>query len=89
MFATILGLLCFVDWGKHKKWEKPYRLLPLKSDFDEIGKPASVAVQFYVGVLMPVMDFELMVRFVIAPCASDQVNEVVDTVRDVPDFQPA
>ena len=44
LFAALLELLCFVDWGKHKKWEKPYRLLPLKSDFDEIGKPASVAV---------------------------------------------
>ena len=38
---------------------------------------------------MPVMDFELMVRFFIAPCACDQVNEVVDTVRDMPDFQSA
>lgn len=34
----------------------------MKSDFDEIGKPASVPVQLYVGVLMSVMDFEFMVR---------------------------
>ena len=71
LIAALLELLCFVDWWKHKKWEKPYRLLPLKSDFDEIGKPASVAVQFDVGVLIAVMDFELMVRSVIAPCACD------------------
>ena len=62
---------------------------PIESDFDEVGKPASVAVQFYVGVLIAVMDFDLMVRFLIAPCACDQVNEVVDTVRDMPDFQSA
>ena len=61
----------------------------MESNFDEVGKSASVAVQFYVGVLMPVMDFELMVRFFIATCACDQVNEVVDTVRDMPDFQSA
>ena len=62
---------------------------PVESDFDEIGKPASIAVQFYVGVLIPVMDFEFMVRSVIAPYACDQVNEVIDTVRDVPDFHSA
>ena len=61
----------------------------MESDFDEIGKPASVPVQLYVGVLMSVMDFEFMLRSVIAPDACDQVNEVVDTVRDMPDFQSA
>ena len=89
LIAALLELLCFVDWWKHKKWEKPYRLLPLKSDFDEIGKPASVAVQFYVCEFIAVMDFEFMIRFFIAPCACNQVYEVIDTVRDVPDFQPA
>lgn len=62
---------------------------PYASDYDKVRKPATVAVQRYVIVFAAVMDFELVIRFVVAPCPGDQVNEIVYAVFDKPDFQSA
>ena len=72
-----------------KKREKPLWSPPMCSDSNEVRKSATVAVQRYVIVLAAVMHFEFVVRFIIAPCAGNQVDEIVDAVFDKPDFQPA
>ena len=59
------------------------------SDSDKVRKPATVAVQRYIIVFIAVMDFELVIRFVVAPSSGNQVDEIVDAVFDKPDFQSA
>ena len=44
-------------------------------------------MQRYIIVFAAVMHFKLMIRFVVAPCSGDQINEIVDAVFDKPDFQ--
>ena len=62
---------------------------PYASDYDKVRKPATVAVQRYIIVFAAVMHFKLMIRFVVALCSGDQINEIVDAVFDKPDFQSA
>lgn len=46
-------------------------------------------MKHYVIVFVAIMDFEFMIRFVVAPGFGDQINKIVYAVFYKPDFQSA